>query len=812
MGEYWGTEAGVKRADMAMQDVKLPYLAETTYNAFWHSWLTSARIKRSVFFYAGVAFNDHGNPNAYRKTIYQWSFWPCKPDGNPVTPVWGYPGFHLTNEVGEGASARTAGRYPVLPGRWYRHVMRYWSPTGTREAGEFSYGGWWMRDLEGDGNWRLLAVMRIPVPEAHFTGTGLGGFLEDFGHGGRNPRAQAYRNLYTHGDGKWVPCRFKSTPKRGEYQKVTVSRDGASAVFEICSRPFEGGEIKDKPVVVALKQAPEPPIEPFGLGEASAIRCGPYLLVSWKIPEGNAPQLRATIEVPGAEPGDKPLFAAHSDIPSVYQVFLELPPGRARQAASAKITVQSLFDQKAVRIVPVENRDPATGADPAKLASPAPGVKVQYYEQPGALAKIPAERGYANWKALPDFGKLPLSRTAFQSRPNLNLMPRKFGVVARASSFLRISRAGLYRFHFTACHGGRMKIDGRVLIEQSVNGSMNTETGWVVLKEGFHPVEMAVYCDANEDNAPRLSLEYEGLGIARTQVPESAWALPGAETVSAKVDFTASAGTGHDGNLVVFRVGGVSGDIGEVEKIEVVGDSGEIWASFQADRGTGEKSVFMPEGRHRLVPRLYLKDDTVVELKPVTVSTKNPPVSGWKLAPPGLDIQRPFGCVATPDRVVMMGDGFRWATREVRGDFTFTMRVKELINAVGGPLHTPKVSFGFYASTDPARPAGRSFHWTYSPYFKGRYETPTKNFSLKNKYWRNSLHNFSIPCRFRFSRRGSHFKGEIGDADGKKWRTLFEETAELPDKFVIGPYLNQVPTPDPEMFYRVEFDQIEIAP
>lgn len=136
--------------------------------------------------------------------------------------------------------------------------------------------------------------------------------------------------------------------------------------------------------------------------------------------------------------------------------------------------------------------------------------------------------------------------------------------------------------------------------------------------------------------------------------------------------------------------------------------------------------------------------------------------------------------------------------------------MKELINAVGGPLHPPKVSFGFFASTDLKRPPAQTFHWTYSPYYKGRYETPTKNFNgLNNMHWVNSAHDFPIPCQFRFSRRGSSFKAEIRHTADGEWRTLFEETAKLPDTLIIGPYLNQVPTPDPGMFFRVEFDQIK---
>ena len=139
------------------------------------------------------------------------------------------------------------------------------------------------------------------------------------------------------------------------------------------------------------------------------------------------------------------------------------------------------------------------------------------------------------------------------------------------------------------------------------------------------------------------------------------------------------------------------------------------------------------------------------------------------------------------------------------------MRVKELTNAVGVPLNTANVSFGFFAGTTNKPFSGPYFNWTFSPYYKGRYETPVRSFGgLNNEHWAHSAHSVPILGYFRFTRKGKHFTGELKESASGDWKTIFEETTDLPDLLYIGPYLNQVPTRNVEMFYRVEFDEITI--
>ena len=194
--EYHSFNTGAN-ADGIVQDVRWPYWAETTYNAIYSQTLSGSDGGR-CYFYGGMPSDPNGTPPC----SIIWSFWPPSGTAVPgaaVTADWTAPNMFAPPHVGEGASGKAAGAWPIITtNRWYREVFRVWRPAdGTPNLG---YTGRWLRD-PATGIWYHLATMKIPFAATGING--LSGFQEDFSHGNRNPRRTDYRNVYYRQGGAW---------------------------------------------------------------------------------------------------------------------------------------------------------------------------------------------------------------------------------------------------------------------------------------------------------------------------------------------------------------------------------------------------------------------------------------------------------------------------------------------------------------------------------------------------------------------------------------------------------------------------------
>ena len=187
-------------SDIIMVDLLYPYWPESTYFSCWNLDM----FPKGGYFYAGVAANANDNTNleTYRPSTV-WSFWPAPVyEGRQVRNVYVNPHVYAQQYVGEGASGKAGGRdVPwIKTKQWYTMLMRTW---GADEARKECYAGWWMKDQAGN-RWHHIATFRIPYAATGFKGNG--GFLEDFGHGGRKQR-ELWRGkgFYRH-NGAWEKC------------------------------------------------------------------------------------------------------------------------------------------------------------------------------------------------------------------------------------------------------------------------------------------------------------------------------------------------------------------------------------------------------------------------------------------------------------------------------------------------------------------------------------------------------------------------------------------------------------------------------
>ncbi len=148
-------------ADGTVLEVRWPYWAEHTYNAVFSQRMKSSD-NASCYFYGGITFADPTYPASGSPVYILWSFWPPSGSaaGRSVKPVYTAPEMWSPPHVGEGASGKTEGAWPLFQtNRWYRFAFRVWQPTdGTPHL---AYVAQWMRD-PATGIWYHLATMRIP--------------------------------------------------------------------------------------------------------------------------------------------------------------------------------------------------------------------------------------------------------------------------------------------------------------------------------------------------------------------------------------------------------------------------------------------------------------------------------------------------------------------------------------------------------------------------------------------------------------------------------------------------------------------------
>lgn len=817
--EYWGTQNEQQRAELMMQDICIPEYVDTTYYAFWHTRLRNWPAKgdslprRGVFFYGGIAYNSFQKPDYCCPTRFVWSFWPVNPGNLDVVPLHAQPGLVPSNRVGEGAAAKIGGAAPYRAGQWYRHLMRVWEPADEQAARHKVYIARWAKPLDGHSEWILRGVMEVPIPHARFVRNPQGGFIEKFGVG-EGIRSQSMRNLYTYADGEWSTARVAGIATKGEeHQRISVDAARKSYTYEFYRQPFQGAvaKVREDAEYVDLGTAATPELDELGIGELKAFRKDNDLYVEWQLAKGSAPQLAATVSVRNAAGAE---LRQHVDLPHENAVLISLP-ATLRDDVSVELTLADPFD-RSVSLTADSVSSLPTGRIFKAVAIDAPvqGLKCSYYELPDALRKNPDEREWANWESRPEMSRMELARTAFQRSPHLGLQTREYGIAVEMESWLNIPESGIYRFFLTATDGGRLEIDGREVLLQSMPFSATPVSTWLYMEKGAHRFRMQVYRDHADKqiNPFALELEWQRPGQARQSPPAQAWTLPADRypTVTAEID--SSIGRDDESNMATFCLSDPQTLDTRISRVDIVSADGEVWGALSRQRP--EFEVMLPEGEREMIPRIFLEDGTVVEKPSFALSTSNPQARYWKLAEPVRPVsKRNLAYRIEAERITLMGDQERWAYREVEGDFSFEMQVASMKNVLGKTSRDSSVIVGFRAAADLERNRwSKGYLWKYDRYFNGRYELPGgANDGLRDSSWRDSFHRIQLPCRFRFQREGDRFRAWVKCPQDDDWRLLWDDSYELPEKLYVGPWTYQNVHNGPGRLYRIDFDRIRLT-
>jgi hypothetical protein len=148
-----------------------------------------------------------------------------------------------------------------------------------------------------------------------------------------------------------------------------------------------------------------------------------------------------------------------------------------------------------------EKRAPEPAAD---VASPAPGLSVEYYET--------EER----WSRLPDFGALVPAAVTTSGRVRHALGQRDEYFGLRFRGYLRVPQTGVYAFHLTSDDGSRLYIGGTQIVDNDGIHGATEKSGYAALEAGLHAIELVFFQRAG---GVSLELSFEGPGLPRQEIP-----------------------------------------------------------------------------------------------------------------------------------------------------------------------------------------------------------------------------------------------------------------------------------------------------
>lgn len=142
---------------------------------------------------------------------------------------------------------------------------------------------------------------------------------------------------------------------------------------------------------------------------------------------------------------------------------------------------------------------------PVRVISVQPGLWFSYYE--------------GDWSRLPDFSKIEPVARGSAAGFDLSVRKRDDRFAVKFDGLLQVPADGIYTFHLTSDDGSRLWIGGDPVIDHDGLHRAAPKSGQAILQAGRHPISVAMF-DAG--GAQDLLVEYEGPGISRRPIPNSA--------------------------------------------------------------------------------------------------------------------------------------------------------------------------------------------------------------------------------------------------------------------------------------------------
>jgi autotransporter-associated beta strand protein len=698
-------------SDGIIQEVRWPYWAESTYNAIYSQTLSSSD-GGSCYFYGGMP----SGPSSVPPCSIIWSFWPpggTAVPGAAVTAYWTATNMYAPPHVGEGASGKAAGPWPLIQSnQWYREVFRVWQPAdGTPHQ---AYVGRWLRD-SATGNWYHLATMSVPFSATGIDG--LSGFQEDFGNGNRNPRRTDYRNVYYHRNGTWSMAN-QFTPESNCNGISGLIENGTASFFELCAAtnylqgivssppPTTGPLIlfvdpgtsaaylltnppantlvynwksNNSPATLTITNQPgAPALDAIVVTNYGATFSGNQVVVQWQVPATSAPQLGYMVEV----------FNNSSYTGAVAVTFFDCNP-EARQkllniagvsTPYIRLSVVDIFDRTNTPLLITPSTatlNPATSVPGAVN-----GLGYVYYE---SATSYYWESDGVNWPAMPNFGLLTPVAQGAVNNPDLTPRHRRNGYAFNYTGYISVPTDGLYTFTLNSSDGAKLFIDGVPVVNWDGVHSPGPLSGWAGLQAGAHAVNIQYFFNTQNSNAgdliDALTVTYEGPGISSTVVPDSAWfRVPGGGEPSVTLTAPTSNAMVCGSNLTFAA--SVTPNGAAVSNVQFyIGNN--YWGKDVTAPFNLNSFVWSAPG-NPIRARLIYNSTNTIDSAPNVVTTTNMTLAPWLLSAMS-EHAYPNGGRLVGGTYTLIGDGLNLMGRAVAGDCTLIAHLSGIIGTAAGP-------------------------------------------------------------------------------------------------------------------------------
>lgn len=761
----WYGEKVKDGSDIVMVDVLYPYWPESTYFACWNINM----YPHGGYFYAGVAMSpspEEAESDTFRPGTV-WSFWPADVyEGRQVRNTYMGPQVYAQQYVGEGASGNAGGRkIPWLKKKqWYTMCIRTW---GADEAAKESFVGWWIKD-KTLGEWHHIATFRVPYAATGFKGNG--GFLEDFGHAGRNHRELWHGAGYMRHGGNWEKLNTVTVnvPKDNGMTysgwDVNLRENDSYLVLSYTeNRKYERNLEPGSEHSFEIKQPDTPSLDSLkATGGAEAVGSG--LIVNWELDRFSSPQLGYTIEVyDNKELQGSPVVRVAEDIPQVRTKSIALPKAGP---CWVKLVLTDIFGQSKELVCPVSKGK--EDIRPASSVAFDSGLNYRYTEETGEC------------KTLADLDFASSRQSGIARGVDIALRgsrEEKFGFEYKG--YLYVPQTGAYTFVLKSCDGSRLVLDGQIVMENDGIHSAVERRKSVFLQKGFVPFEMSYFRNGGGSQYTSLWLGWEYGGNPLKQIDQKYLVREKDSSVPSVKLKVAQAPKGMLNLLLETNAS-------RIDKVEYYNGTRHIATLDKAPYRTG---IIPFEGENSLWARVYYGNNRTVDTLHLNVPGKSVTAEGWDYmnrSEPGLSFAHGYN--KADGTFSFTGEGEYLVNKQIKGDFDLVARVKGISprnmdvcpdDWVGIMVASERNSKNYDREVAIFRTVNRGMRASadFSDLGTGR----MSSFNL------DETHTW-----LKISRRGNRFIC-YSSADGKKWVPGLERIVPMKDEVFAGITFRTIP-------------------
>jgi uncharacterized repeat protein (TIGR02543 family) len=664
-------------SDCTIQDYRSVNVPPGIYDAIHQNSHTSSD-GGDGYYYGGFTHQNFSGT----KTLVQYVCWPATggfPAYSQQIPVFAGSNMVGFAQIGEGSSCAIKGYWPQFSSNlWYREVVRYWLPAdGTPHVG---YQGIWIKEPVS-GTWCHVGTFKYPFA---VTGVkGMMGWQENFS-GYTGDFKVAHAGGYYHKSGVWAGATSITFTDKGYTYKTNDATYGTSFAQSDVGPSFTAQYNNTKTIVLSDQPA-LPSFDPIVVSSSSASVYGSKLLVRWDMPLTSSPQLGYTIEVfDNSGYTGSPAVTFNDREPQTRQKMMDVS-GVA--TPYVRLTISDIFFNTNAPILIT----PSTPAlSPATSVSGTVGGLAYRYYQPAS----------GDWTSLPNFTSLTPLRSGAVSFVDVSPRQRRINYGFTFDGYITAPASGLYSFTLHSGDGSRLVIDGTTVIDfDGLHDSTQFKSGSIALAAGRHtfslkffkgaanPVNTTAYTDG-------LGLAWEGPGIARTDVPASAFSrIPGGSEPVITLD------SPTNGATVFNHAPGLSASVtpngATINSVQFILTD---YYSYYPRPGNGAdyivgqdysapytfNSMIWTAPTNLVRARLVYNGTNTIDSAPVSIATTNASLGSWIWSP--LEWRNyPPGASVQGGALSMVGDGMNLLSRQVAGDCTLIAHLADITLNTAGP-------------------------------------------------------------------------------------------------------------------------------